>query len=139
MTFISKCGWHSFFRPRRAWLAGADIRKSFRKRVNCGLLVETLEDRCLLSLDLTPYVNPFIGTAPAPTAHYGFSFNSGDVFPGPTTPEGMVQFSPDTPSNIAGGYYYPDGVIKSFSLDHFSGRGIPYEGDIGLLPIPGGL
>jgi predicted alpha-1,2-mannosidase len=98
-----------------------------------------LEDRCLLSLDLTPYVNPFIGTAPAPTAHYGFSFNSGDVFPGPTTPEGMVQFSPDTPSNIAGGYYYPDGVIKSFSLDHFSGRGIPYEGDIGLLPILGGL
>jgi predicted alpha-1,2-mannosidase len=139
MTFISKCGWHSFFRPRRAWLAGADIRKSFRKRVNCGLLVETLEDRCLLSLNLTPYVNPFIGTAPAPTANYGLSFNSGDVFPGPTTPEGMVQFSPDTSTIIAGGYNYPDNIIKSFSLDHFSGRGIPYEGDIGLMPITGGL
>jgi predicted alpha-1,2-mannosidase len=100
-----------------------------------------LEERCLLSgnLDLTPYVNPFIGTNPAPTAHYGFSFDSGDVFPGATTPEGMVQFSPDTPSNIAGGYYYPDRVIKSFSLDHFSGRGIPYEGDIGLMPVAGGL
>jgi predicted alpha-1,2-mannosidase len=141
------------FRSRLAWLGGrldisglpdralpgAACRKSFRTRVNRALVVETLEDRCLLSLNLIPYVNPFIGTNPAPTAHYGFSFDAGDVFPGPTTPEGMVQFSPDTTSNIAGGYYYPDNIIKSFSLDHFSGRGIPYEGDIGLMPIVGGL
>jgi hypothetical protein len=76
---------------RHGTLAGADIHRSFRKRINGGLLVETLEDRCLLSLNLTPYVN----TNPAPTAHYGFTFDSGDVFPGATTPEGMGQFSPD--------------------------------------------
>ena len=153
MTFVSKCGWRSFVRPRLAWLvgrldisglpgralSGAAFQNSFRTRVNRALVVENLEDRCLLSLNLTPYVNPFIGTAPAPTAHYGLGFNSGDVFPGPTTPEGMVQFSPDTSTVIAGGYNYPDNIIKSFSLDHFSGRGIPYEGDIGLLPTPGGL
>jgi hypothetical protein len=75
---------------------GEDVRTSCRKKVNCAPRVERLEDRCLLSGDLTPYVNPFIGTNPAPTAHYGFSFDSGDTFPGATTPEGMVQFSPDT-------------------------------------------
>lgn len=89
------------------------------------------------SSDLTHYVNPFIGTAPAPGSHVGFSFDSGDVFPDATYPMGMVQWGPDTSTNIAGGYYYPDTTIKGFSLTHFSGRGCPAYGDFPFMPFVG--
>ena len=83
------------------------------------------------------YVNPFIGTQPSPTSHYGFGFDTGDVFPGAVAPHGMVAWSPDTTSGIPGGYWYPDNTIKGFSLDHFSGRGCSYQGDIPFMPVPG--
>ncbi len=86
---------------------------------------------------LTQYVNLFLGTKPAPTGVQGFTFDTGDVFPGATFPMGMVQFSPDTPSQIPGGYWFPDKSINSFSLTHYSGRGIIYEGDIGFMPVAG--
>jgi predicted alpha-1,2-mannosidase len=73
---------------------------------------------------LASYVNPFIGTG-----------GSGDVFPGAVAPHGMVAWSPDTTSGIAGGYWYPDNTIKGFSLNHFSGRGCPYGGDIPFMPV----
>ncbi len=81
------------------------------------------------SSPLSAFVNPFIGTA-----------NSGDTFPGATSPQGFVQFSPDTyPTDIAGGYYYGDNSIRSFSVDHFSGRGSTYETDIGFMPVVGSV
>jgi predicted alpha-1,2-mannosidase len=86
---------------------------------------------------LASYVNPFIGTNPAPTSHYGFGFDTGDVFPGAVAPHGMEAWSPDTTSNQAGGYWYPDNTIKGFGLDHFSGRGCAYEGDFPFMPVPG--
>ena len=46
--------------------------------------------------DLAAYVDPFIGTGPAPTSNYGQEFDSGDVFPGATYPTGMLAWSPDT-------------------------------------------
>jgi predicted alpha-1,2-mannosidase len=85
---------------------------------------------------LAGYVNPFIGTQPAPSSHYGFGFDTGDVFPGAVAPHGMLAWSPDTTSGQAGGYWYPDNTIKGFSLDHFSGRGCSYQGDIPLMPVP---
>ena len=90
--------------------------------------------------NLTRYVNPFIGTKPSPFSRSGFTFDTGDVFPGAATPQGMVQFSPDTiPSKIPGGYWYKETTIKSFSLTHFSGRGMPYLGDIGFMPVAGSV
>jgi predicted alpha-1,2-mannosidase len=89
------------------------------------------------SADPTGYVNPFIGTNPAPTSHYGFGFDTGDVFPGAVAPNGMVAWSPDTTTNIPGGYWYPDTAIKGFSLTHFSGRGCSYEGDVPFMPVAG--
>ncbi len=86
---------------------------------------------------LTRYVNPFIGTAPAPSAHYGFGGNAGDTIPDATYPLGMVQWGPDTPSGIPGNYYYPDSTIKGFSLTHFSGRGCPVYGDFPFMPYIG--
>src|SRR5437870_10811630 len=46
--------------------------------------------------DLAAYVDPFIGTGPAPTASYGQEFDGGDVFPGAAYPTGMLAWSPDT-------------------------------------------
>jgi len=86
---------------------------------------------------LASYVNPFIGTNPAPNSNYGFGFATGDVYPGAVAPHGMLAWSPDTTSGIPGGYWYPDNTIKGFSLNHFSGRGCPYEGDIPLMPVSG--
>src|SRR4051812_25754096 len=62
------------------------------------------------TLDLTHYVNPFIGTS-----------GHGHTFPGPTLPFGMVQLSPDT--RLTGwdgcsGYHYSDSAIYGFSHTH---------------------
>ncbi|MBA3822712.1 MAG: glycoside hydrolase family 92 protein [Ktedonobacterales bacterium] len=89
------------------------------------------------TLNLTQYVNPFIGTNPCSGCNFGFSFDTGDVFPGATYPMGMVQWSADTTSNIPGGYYYPDNTIKGFSLTHFSGRGCTDSQDVPFMPYTG--
>ncbi len=86
--------------------------------------------------NLTQFVNPFIGTAPGGT-NFGFGGNSGDVFPGAAFPRGMLQWSPDTPSNLPGGYYYPDTSIKGFSVRHFSGRGCNVYQDFAFMPYIG--
>ncbi len=74
---------------------------------------------------LTQNVNPLIGTSAG-----------GNVFPGAVYPWGMMQWSPDT-TNAAGGYHYSDTVITSFSLTHFSGRGLQCYQDIGIMPTMG--
>ncbi len=79
--------------------------------------------------DPLDYVDPFIGT--------GFH---GHTFPGPTTPFGMVQLSPDTriPGwDASSGYHYSDSTIYGFSHTHLSGTGIGDLGDILLLPFTG--
>jgi predicted alpha-1,2-mannosidase len=96
--------------------------------------------------NLTQFVNPFIGTANSSPYPCGGACD-GDVFPGAAYPMGMVQWSPDTTSNPAGGYYYGDSVIKDFSLTHFSGRGcevyqdfpfMPYVGQVSVSPAANG-
>jgi predicted alpha-1,2-mannosidase len=84
----------------------------------------------------TQYVNPFIGTAPQ-GSKFGLLGDGGNTFPGATYPMGMMQWSPDTTSNLPGGYYYPDSTIKGFSLTHFSGRGCIAYQDIPFMPYVG--
>ncbi len=91
-----------------------------------------------VNLPLTQYVNPFIGTSPG-SGDPGFPNDSGDTFPGASYPLGMLQWSPDTPTNIPGGYYYPDTTIKDLSLTHFSGRGCQVYQDIPFMPYVGTL
>ncbi len=67
-------------------------------------------------------VDPFIGTGRGP----GGSIN---LFPGASTPFGMVQLSPDTESR-GYGYHYDQPDIQGFSLTHMSGPGCPNEGDV---------
>ena len=86
-------------------------------------------------------VNPMIGTAstratPAELARLkdldpnmpGFH---GKMFPGATTPDGMVQLSPDTiiGGDNGAGYSYPNMTIQGFSFQHMSGVGA--GGDLG--------
>lgn len=77
-------------------------------------------------------VDPFVGTS---GTQIGGPI---DTFPGADVPFGMVQWSPDTPSqNAGGGYDYGDRAITGFSLTHLSGPGCSVFGDIGVLPVTG--
>ena len=81
--------------------------------------------------DNTKYVNAFIGTG-----------GHGHTFPGATTPNGMVQLSPDTRTlgwDACGGYHYSDSSIIGFSHTHLSGTGISDLGDFLFMPISGTL
>ena len=93
-------------------------------------------------LNLTEFVNPFIGTK-----------NMGHTYPGATTPFGMVQLSPETnqePMFIDGnyngetyrycvGYQYEDNTIFGFTHTHFSGTGHSDLGDFLVMPTTGEL
>lgn len=67
-------------------------------------------------------VNPLIGTSSGPGG-------PNNLFPGATTPFGMVQLSPDTEDH-GYGYHYPDTEIHGFSMTHMSGPGCANEGDV---------
>ena len=77
-------------------------------------------------LELTQYVNPFIGTD-----------GPGNTYPGATVPFGMVQLSPDI--GIPGwdriaGYFYQDSIISGFSHTHLTGTGAGDLYDILVMP-----
>ncbi|MEU2717872.1 GH92 family glycosyl hydrolase [Streptomyces sp. NPDC007205] len=83
--------------------------------------------------DLTPYVNPFVGTEKTGST----SYDGGNTFPGADAPFGMVQWSPDTRSPRPGGYDYTDHEIRGFSLTHFSGAGCTAAQDLPFMPHVG--
>lgn len=75
------------------------------------------------------FVDPMIGT--------GFH---GHTFPGPSTPHGQIQLSPDTHIigwHASSGYHYEDTTLYGFSHNHLSGTGIGDLGDVLLLPFTG--
>jgi len=76
-------------------------------------------------------VNPLIGTGDGP----GGNIN---LFPGATTPFGMVQLSPDTEGH-GYGYHYGQYDIQGFSLTHMSGPGCTNEGDVSFTATTGPL
>ncbi|WP_329123743.1 GH92 family glycosyl hydrolase [Streptomyces sp. NBC_01465] len=80
--------------------------------------------------DPSDYVDPLIGTGRG-----GSSVGEINNFPGPSTPFGMMQFSPDTPGSYAGYQYHSD-TIRGFSMDHAS-VGCTAFGDVPVLPVTG--
>jgi len=75
--------------------------------------------------DILSFVDPMIGTA-----------GTGNTYPGPSMPFGMVQLSPDTYSEgCCSGYHYSHDRILGFSHTHLSGTGCADFGDILLLPF----
>ena len=82
-------------------------------------------------LNLTDFVDPFIGTG-----------GTGHTFPGATIPFGMVQLSPDTRQNgwdNCSGYHSLNPTILGFSHTHLSGTGAIDYGDILVTPMSGTL
>ncbi|TGV04615.1 GH92 family glycosyl hydrolase [Flavivirga rizhaonensis] len=80
-------------------------------------------------LNLTQYVDPFIGTG-----------DHGHVFMGANVPFGAVQLGPTQFSqgwDWCSGYHYSDSTIIGFSHTHLSGTGSPDLGDISLMPAVG--
>ena len=85
------------------------------------------------------FINPFIGASTSSL------LGEGKTFPGPTTPFGMVQLSPDTitgglkgsgyayEGDSAPGYSYEQKTIEGFSFTHMSGVG--WYGDFGNLQV----
>ncbi len=86
-------------------------------------------------LELTRYVNPFIGTAESNSPNPVLRGSGGAVFPGATVPFGMLQWSPDTPNASPSGYAYADGSITGFSTTHYSGAGCPNGQDLAFMPL----
>lgn len=83
------------------------------------------------ALQLTKYVDPYIGT--------GFH---GHVFLGADVPYGAVQLGPTNLSegwDWCSGYHYSDSTITGFSHTHLSGTGIGDLGDISVMPVVGNV
>jgi predicted alpha-1,2-mannosidase len=72
--------------------------------------------------DRAANVNPLIGTDFGPGG-------GNNLFPGATTPFGMVQLSPDT-EDRGFGYHYNQSDIHGFSMTHMSGVGCDNAGDV---------
>jgi predicted alpha-1,2-mannosidase len=90
-------------------------------------------------LDLTGYVNPFVGTDDSNSPNPVGGGAGGSTYPGAVVPFGMTQFSPDTPSGSPSGYRDSDRTIEEFSLTHFNGAGCPNNEDLSILPVTGAL
>ncbi len=76
------------------------------------------------------YVNPIIGASTSTTAGKS-GHGLGKTFPGPATPFGLVQLSPDTKTggDNGPGYSWHHSTIEGFSFVHMSGIG--WYGDFG--------
>ena len=84
------------------------------------------EDKAMAQ-DVLRWVDPMIGT--------GFH---GHTFPGPVSPHGQIQLSPDTHImgwDASSGYHFDDTTLYGFSHNHLSGTGIGDLGDFLLLPF----
>ncbi|MFN5930481.1 MAG: glycoside hydrolase family 92 protein, partial [Sphingobacteriales bacterium] len=92
-----------------------------------AIVLLSLVHQVNMAQNLTRFVDPFLGTG-----------GHGHVYPGATTPFGMVQLSPDNGTNgwdWCGGYHYSSDSIAGFSHTHLSGTGIGDWCDISMLPI----
>src|SRR5271165_6752712 len=84
----------------------------------CIALLLPVAARAAGSIVPTALIDTFVGTSGTPAG------GPIDTFPGADLPFGMVQWSPDTPSeNAGGGYEYSDREITGFSMTHLSGPG----------------
>lgn len=96
---------------------------------------------CKQQESVIKYINPMIGASTSTTA--GKSLHGlGKTFPGPCTPFGMIQLSPDTKTggDNAPGYSWHHESIEGFSFIHMSGTG--WYGEFGnflVTPTTGAL
>jgi len=109
------------------YLAVIERPESMFRNLFISCLLGALVISCSQSTqgDFISRVDPMIGTA-----------GTGNTFPGPSMPFGMVQLSPDTYNEgCCAGYHYSNDRILGFSHTHLSGTGCADFGDILLLPF----
>ena len=87
------------------------------------------DNKSVNNIDLTSFVNPFMGTD-----------GPGNTYPGAQYPFGAVQLSPD--HGLSGwqrisGYSYTDTIISGFSHLHLSGTGAGDLYDLLFMPVNG--
>src|SRR5256714_5379248 len=87
------------------------------------------------TMNLTQFVNPFIGTDDSNAPNPVGGGAGGSTYPRATGPFRMVQFSPHTPSPSPPRYRFSDGTVEDFSLTHLHGAGCPNKQELNLLPI----
>ena len=83
------------------------------------------------AVQLTKYVDPYIGTG-----------GHGHVFVGANVPYGAVQLGPTNLStgwDWCSGYHYSDSTITGFAHTRLSGTGIGDLGDITVMPVTGNV
>src|SRR5688500_14384188 len=100
-------------------------------KIFCLFLSTLIGTSSFSQINLTRYVDPFIGT--------GFH---GHVFLGANVPFGAVQLGPVNISegwDWCSGYHYSDSTIIGFSHTHLSGTGIGDLGDILIIPVTGNV
>jgi predicted alpha-1,2-mannosidase len=96
--------------------------------VTCNLFAQTNKQS---GVNLTRYVDPYIGS--------GFH---GHVFVGASVPFGAVQLGPTNLSegwDWSSGYHISDSTIIGFQHTHLSGTGIGDLGDISFMPTTGAI
>src|SRR5439155_22598166 len=124
-------------RPRR--MAGGRLAALAVALLVAPVVIALAHPASAATLNLTQFVNPFIGTDDSNSPNPVPGGAGGSTVPGPVLPFGMVQFSPDTPSASPSGYRFSDSSIEDFSLTHFDGAGCPNNEDLNLLPITGAV
>jgi len=107
------------------------VRKNILVGWSCFAFLSAFgqQDAGKKTLNLTQYVDPYIGS----------SFH-GHVFVGANVPFGAVQLGPVNRSqgwDWCSGYHYSDSTIIGFSHTHLSGTGIGDLGDILVMPAVG--
>lgn len=93
---------------------------------HCEKKTTSSEEGNAEKLDLTQYVDPFIGTG-----------EHGHTYPGATIPFGMLQVSPINGVSAwdwCSGYHYSDSIIIGFGHLSLSGTGIGDLNDVKLMP-----
>ena len=126
--------------PKRRSISRRSFAKSSMICVSSLWLNGRLRGEPLKATDrASRFINPLIG------ASTSLALGEGKTFPGPATPFGMVQLSPDTitggvkspdysfEGDNGPGYSYEQTTIEGFSFTHMSGVG--YYGDFGNLQV----
>jgi predicted alpha-1,2-mannosidase len=101
------------------------------KKIACLLFAIVGGCYGVFGADEVQYVNTFIGTA----------LGSGNTYPGPQMPFGMISWSPQTTDAgwSPGGYNYSNDKIDGFGLIHLSGAGCSVTCELPFIPCTGDL
>jgi predicted alpha-1,2-mannosidase len=97
----------------------------------CSFVLSLCGAAAAFAADACQYVNPFIGTA----------VGSGNTYPGPQVPFGMITWSPQSADFgwSPAGYSYRNDKLNGFGLIHLSGAGCSATCELPFIPCTGAL